>query len=92
MTKWMKMGILCGLMGLACWGIIFLARVSYPHMLFRVLMPLGLFFVFFSLPLLALSWITTVYQDICAKNYLIAAFWIIGAVIWVLLEIPKFLS
>lgn len=80
-----KAGIVCGLAGLLCWGIIFIADASYPDTLYEVLMPLGLLLVFLALPLFAISWILGVYRDFRAKNYSTAIITIIfgaAAVIW----------
>lgn len=90
-NKWMKGAIFSVLAGFLCWGIIFITDVSYPHTLFQILMPLGLFLVFLSLPLFVLSWIITIRQEFKVKNYLIASLWIIVGILWVLLSVPKFL-
>lgn len=91
MGKWMKGGIFCGLAGLLCWGIIFLTDVSYPHTLFNILLPLGLWLVFLSLPLFALSWIMDVYQDFKVRNYSVAILSIILGVVGVVWEISRLL-
>lgn len=86
MGKLKKAGIACGLAGLLCWGIIFIADicigdVSYPHILFRIFQPLGLFLIFLAVPLFALSWIISLYWDFKTRNYSAAAISIVSAVI-----------
>ncbi len=90
MNGWRKAAIWCALIGFACWIPLFVTGVADPHILFRVLMPLGLLLVFAALPLLVISWIVTVRQEMRAKNYVIVAIEIAGALLLLLLQLPKF--
>lgn len=90
MGRLKKAALISGLAGLLCWGIIFITGASYPHALFKILMPLGLLLVFLALPLLALSWILGVYQDFKVRNYSVAILSIIlgvGGVVWEILRL-----
>ncbi len=90
MNGWRKAAIWCALVGFTCWIPLFVTGVGHPHILFRVLMPLGLLLVFLALPLLVISWIVTVYQEVRAKNYLIVAVEIAAALLLLFWQLPKF--
>lgn len=69
------------LIGIILLLIIILSNLVYPSMIFRILTPLAMLFVFTSLVLLGISWILEIKESIKRKEYISAAIIIIIALL-----------
>ncbi len=58
-----------------------LVNAGYPSLLFRVLVPLGLLFLFGGLALYGIGYLIDLKSHIASKNYLIALVMIVAGVV-----------
>ena len=70
--KLFKSAIITGVIGLIIIFSIILSNSAYPDMLFRILTPLGLLFVFVSIVLGFVSWLWYIMDTIRKKEYVMA--------------------
>lgn len=90
--KLVKIGSFFALFGLLGLGIVFVTGASYPDLMFKILVPVSLLLLFAALPLIAASWVLTIYQEVKAKNYLIAALLGGSGLFLILYELRRILS
>ena len=79
--KYYKISSYMALIGIILLLIIILSNLVYPSMIFRILTPLAMLFVFTSLVLLGISWILEIKESIKRKEYISAAIIIIIALL-----------
>lgn len=76
-NKFSKFGVLSAVMGFICFGIIYITDSSYPNILFQILTPLFLIFIFVSFIFFTIDWLFELYRCIKNKNYLSTLFWLV---------------
>ena len=79
--KYYKISSYMALIGIILLLIIILSNLVYPSMIFRILTPLAMLFVFTSLVLLGISWILEIKESIKRKEYISSAIIIIIALL-----------
>lgn len=75
--KYYKLAGYSGLIGLILLIIVILSNSAYPSMVFRILTPLAMLFVFTSVALLGISWLLEIKETIKRKEYISAGIIII---------------
>lgn len=70
--KYYKVASYIALIGIILLLIVILSNSAYPSMVFRILTPLAMLFVFTSVALLAISWLLEIKETIKRKEYISA--------------------
>lgn len=83
-NKFYKSALFTSILTFVFWGIIFVTDASYPNIIFKIFLPLGLLMLFMSLVLLFLSYIFDIKDDIKNKNYIGAIICAIGLTLVIL--------
>ncbi len=74
---------------LLCIGVIYFTDISYPDILFEILLPLSLLFLFLALLFLIFSWILHIKQAYQQKNRLDLFLWVIVGVVCIFITYIK---
>ena len=64
-----KLAVLSAILGLAILLCVMVSGAAYPHPFFQFEAPLGLLFVFVSVVLLFVSWISEIGHNVKGKQY-----------------------
>lgn len=75
--KYYKIASYIALIGIILLLIVILSNSAYPSIVFRVLTPLAMLFVFISVALLGISWLLEIKESIKRKEYISAGIIII---------------
>ena len=75
--KYYKMASYMALIGIILLIIVILSNTAYPSMIFRILTPLAMLFIFSSVLLIGISWLLEIKESIKRKEYISAGIIII---------------
>ena len=70
--RYYKIASYLALLGIILLLIVILSNSAYPSMVFRILTPLGMLFIFISISLLGISWLLKIKESIKRKDYISA--------------------
>jgi ABC-type Fe3+ transport system permease subunit len=75
------------LIGIILLLIVILSNSAYPSMVFRILTPLGMLFIFISISLLGISWLLKIKESITRKDYISVVIIIIIGLLFVFMAL-----